>query len=157
MMPFLANLIWPATIYLLGFEAIIPITMGLLLEWPFIKWITQSKWDNSLITTIIVNFISTIIGFVIFLIMLATTDLDSPFIISEIEGTLFSMALTYFFTVFLTICVEVLILNMFCETKYYQEMTGQKSPNVLRIWIGLTLANILSIAVTFAFFPHHPI
>jgi hypothetical protein len=61
---FIANVTWPAAYLEDGLLSIWPITLGLLLEWPFVKWATKTKWPMSFYITLAVNFASAMIGVV---------------------------------------------------------------------------------------------
>ena len=80
---------------------------------------------------------------------IADDDFSSLFL--DQKSDVLFLGITYFLSLFLTICIEVIALIVFCESKFYLR-ESLEPPSVLRVWIGMTIANALSICIAFAFF-----
>ncbi len=140
-----ANVVWPELIISSHYLASIGlISLGLLIEWPFIKWITNLTWLRALIPLFICNLVSMSIGqlIVIFgglffqLILQLIYDVISPDI-----GTFntFGWIAAGFFTALVTAFFEWLALILI------PRFNVQAS---LKSFTLLLLANILSVGVT---------
>lgn len=61
----LGNVMWPGLFAESGLLALWAVVLGVLAEWPFLKWMSGSGWARSLGMTIIVNAISCGIGYIL--------------------------------------------------------------------------------------------
>lgn len=154
---FIANLIWPVACLEAGLLSFWPITLGLLLEWPFVRWATKTKWPMGFCITLAVNFASALMGvFAIRLIGLLVT-IPHGFLaeILKIDGTFgpSGWILTYLAAAFMMTCVEVAAFRRyFC--RHFFEKRELPIPSLERVWVGMGMANLLSIAVAFCFIPY---
>lgn len=149
-----ADIIWLGVGLMVGLLSFWTITLGFLVKWPIVKWILKTNWLNGLIATAILNIASLIIGN--FLTILSTLFMAKGLTILlnkwmlNLNGQLIFWVLAFFITVFITAGIEALALTIYCKTKLFKK-TGLAQPSLSRIWGGLTIANLLSVTITYLF------
>lgn len=147
---FLADVIWPGMSIAFRLDAIWMILLGLFFEWIVVKWTLQAPWNISLLATAFINTISGLFGGLILAPFLGTFKFTLKiFVFSAIDSP-FSLSLTFLLSLFLTICIEVISLIVFCEAKLYKNK-GLPSPPLFRIWVGVIIGNTLSISIPFIY------
>jgi len=150
----IANVAWPALFLEQGLLSFWPIVLGLLVEWPFVRWATKTKWLMSFYITCIINLVSALIGIVAIPIVGLFITIPHEWLaqIVKIGSSFdpFGWILAYLAAVFVTTCIEVTAFQK-CFSERFFKNKKLSVPALERIWIGMGLANLLSVALAFCF------
>jgi len=151
----LGNVMWPGLVAESGLIALWAVVLGIIAEWPFLRWLSGAGWGRSLWMTITINAVSCGIGYVL-------NPLASIFAIIPLY--LFSSALkigegafspsgwifTYHGIVLATASLEYLVFRGFFDDGYFSKRQLTK-PSRKKTWLAIWLANLVSVAIGFCF------
>lgn len=204
----ITNVAWPALFLEQGLLSFWPIVLGLLVEWPFVRWATKTKWLTSFYITCIINLVSALIGIVAIPIvglfitiphewLAQIVKMGSSFdpfgwilayeripLFLTIDFCAFLASFTHPFSamcshivlkrvreicskmhqprflritgyvhlaaVFVTTCIEVAAFRK-CFSERFFKNKKLAVPSLERVWMGMGLANLLSVALAFCF------
>lgn len=138
-----ADIIWPELeIVSTKLTTLIIVVVGLLIEWPFIKWVTQLSWKKAILPLIVCNVVSATIG--TFFVALGGFIFQYVlYLIYELMGlhgigtfNPFGIAAATLFVAAATALVEYVVLILWFNTK-----------NSLKNYGILLIAQILSVSL----------
>jgi hypothetical protein len=152
--PILANLMWPGLFVESGLISVWAVILGLLIEWPFVRWVSAAGWIRSLGMTTVINAVSFVIGYfinpIVGFFVIIPHDLLAMLI--KRSGTFgpSGWIFTYHGIVLATAFVEFMAFRFFYSEKYYQKRQ-LNWPSTRKAWLGIWLANLASVAIAFFF------
>lgn len=151
----LGNVMWPGLFAESGLLALWAVILGLLAEWPFLKWMSGAGWSRSLGMTITINAVSCGIGYILNplagLIIMIPHDLFSY--VLNVGGGSFGPSgwvFTYHGIVLATAALEYLVFRGFYCDEYFSKR-HLKQPSRRKTWFAIWLANLVSVAIGFCF------
>jgi hypothetical protein len=153
-----ADIIWPElALVATKTTTIILIFAGFLIEWPFIKWVTQLSWSKAIIPLVICNLVSATVG----VIIIALGGLIFQFALHLIYqlmglhniGTFnpFGIAAATLFVAAITALVEYGVLILWFKTKkslknYGILLIGQALSVTL---VTMQMTGVLNLGITY--------
>lgn len=156
--PILANLMWPGLFVESGLISAWAVILGLLIEWPFVKWVSATGWSRSLGMTTAINAVSFVIGClvnpIVSLFIIIPHDLLKELLGKSETFGVSVWIFTYHGVVLATAGIEYVAFRFFYSEKYYQKHQLDR-PTSKKIWFGIWLANLASVAVAFLFIKGH--
>jgi hypothetical protein len=151
----LGNVMWPGLVAESGLIALWAVVLGIIAEWPFLRWLSSAGWGRSLWMTITINAVSCGIGYILNplagLIFIIPHDLFSY--ILSIGGGTFSPSgwiFTYHGIVLATASLEYLVFRGFFDDEYFSKRQLTQ-PSRKKTWLAIWLANLVSVAIGFCF------
>lgn len=152
----IANVMWPGLFIESGLVSVWAVILGLLIEWPFVKRISNAGWGRSLSMTVVVNAVSFAIGYfinpVVSLLIIIPHDFLGGLTIGNNTFGASGWIFSYHAVVLATAFIEYLAFRFVYSDKYYQKhQLNRPSPG--KTWLGIWLANLASVAIAFMFIP----
>ena len=156
----LGNVMWPGLVAESGLIALWAVVLGIIAEWPFLRWLSGAGWGRSLWMTITINAISCAMGYIlnplVGLIVIIPHDLFSYAL--DIGGGSFGPSgwiFTYHGIVLATASLEYFVFRRFFDDEYFSKRQLTQ-PSRKKTWFMIWLANLVSVAIGFCFIsPNH--
>lgn len=146
LLPANADVVWPSLYIARGMLSLNVIIIGLIIEWLFVKYYTKINWKNALITAILMNLITTVLG----IVLIPLSGLGSELVFDLIFHAYDKFGIgTFHWSHWIVSYLLIIFINTFIEGLYIKIALKRKFREIF--W-WMLIANGISVFICFLFY-----